>query len=241
MHVPDPVVAFEEEGSEHEVLLAESVGWATRGGSTRSLPLSAHLCRTTCSACHSPTSPPRSTAPEAAAQQLASRPRRRLRNSPEPDRDLARQRRVVDAFLAASRGGDFDALLEVLDSHVELWIDGGALRADALVLLHGADVVAAHTTTYSKLYPFVRPALVNGVAGASGGAHGRVFSVMAHAAPSQKLGSVRRMALSCGAAVPHRYVAGGGTAATCESIDWCSCTVVAAARRAAESGSWEGR
>jgi hypothetical protein len=43
--------------------------------------------RTTCSACHSPTSPPRSTAPEAAAQQLASRPRRRLRNSPEPDRD----------------------------------------------------------------------------------------------------------------------------------------------------------
>ena len=228
MHVPDPVVAFEEEGSEHEVLLAESVGWATRGGSTRSLRLSAHLCRTTCSACHSPTSPPRSTAPEAAAQQLASRPRRRLRNSPEPDRDLARQRRVVDAFLAASRGGDFDALLEVLDSHVELWIDGGALRADASVLLHGADAVAAHTTTYSKLYPFVRPALVNGVAGASGGAHGRVFSVMAHAAPSQKLGSVRRMALSCGAAVPHRYVAGGGTAATCESIDWCSCTVVAA-------------
>ena len=139
MHVPDPVVAFEEEGSEHEVLLAESVGWATRGGSTRSLPLSAHLCRTTCSACHSPTSPPRSTAPEAAAQQLASRPRRRLRNSPEPDRDLARQRRVVDAFLAASRGGDFDALLEVLDSHVELWIDGGALRADASVLLHGAE------------------------------------------------------------------------------------------------------
>ena len=152
MHVPDPVVAFEEEGSEHEVLLAESVGWATRGGSTRSLPLSAHLCRTTCSACHSPTSPPRSTAPEAAAQQLASRPRRRLRNSPEPDRDLARQRRVVDAFLAASRGGDFDALLEVLDPHVELWIDGGALRADASLLLHGADAVAAHTTTYSKLY-----------------------------------------------------------------------------------------
>jgi hypothetical protein len=107
---------------------------------------------------------------EAAAQQLASRPRRRLRNSPEPDRDLARQRRVVDAFLAASRGGDFDALLEVLDPHVELRIDGGALRADASLLLHGADAVAAHTTTYSKLYPFVRPALVNGVAGASGGA-----------------------------------------------------------------------
>jgi hypothetical protein len=116
---------------------------------------------------------------EAAAQQLASRPRRRLPNSPEPDRDLARQRRVVDAFLAASRGGDFDALLEVLDPHVELRIDGGALRADASLLLHGADAVAAHTTTYSKLYPFVRPALVNGVAGAVVAPHGRVFSVMA--------------------------------------------------------------
>jgi hypothetical protein len=81
--------------------------------------------------------------------------------------------------LAASRGGDFDALLEVLDPHVELRIDGGALRADASLLLHGADAVAAHTTTYSKLYPFVRPALVNGVAGAVVAPHGRVFSVMA--------------------------------------------------------------
>jgi RNA polymerase sigma-70 factor (ECF subfamily) len=52
---------------------------------------------------------------EAAARQVASRARRRLRNWPEPDRDLARQRRVVDAFFAASRDGDFDALLDVLD------------------------------------------------------------------------------------------------------------------------------
>ena len=92
---------------------------------------------------------------------------------------LARQRRVVDAFLAASRGGDFDALLEVLDPHVELWIDGGALRADASLLLHGADAVAAPTTTYSKLYPFVRPALVNGSPERGWRPHGRVFSVMA--------------------------------------------------------------
>jgi len=64
---------------------------------------------------------------EAAAQQLASRARRRLRNSPEPDRDLAQQRRVVDAFFAASRDGDFEALLEVLEPEVALRIDGGVL------------------------------------------------------------------------------------------------------------------
>jgi RNA polymerase sigma factor (sigma-70 family) len=115
---------------------------------------------------------------EAAAQQLASRARRRVRSAPEPDHDLARQRPVVDAFFAASRDGDFDALLEVLDPDVELRIDGGVLRADASLVLHGADAVAGHTATYAKLYPFVRPALVNGAAGAVVMPRGRLFSVM---------------------------------------------------------------
>src|SRR5215211_3111714 len=99
-------------------------------------------------------------------------------HSPEPDRDLGRQRRVVDAFFAASRDGDFDALLEVLDPDVELRIDGGMLRADASLVLRGADAVAAHTTTYSTLHPFVRPALVNGAAGAVVAPRGRLFCVM---------------------------------------------------------------
>jgi RNA polymerase sigma factor (sigma-70 family) len=115
---------------------------------------------------------------EAAAQQLASRARRRVRNAPAPDRDLGRQRPVVDAFFAASRDGDFDALLELLDPDVELRIDGGVLRAEASLVLHGADAVAAHTATYSRLYPFVRPALVNGAAGAVVAPRGRVLSVM---------------------------------------------------------------
>jgi RNA polymerase sigma factor (sigma-70 family) len=115
---------------------------------------------------------------EAAAQQLASRARRRVRNAPEPDRDLERQRPVVDAFFAAARDGDFAALLEVLDPDVELRIDGGVLRAEASLVLHGADAVAAHTVTYSNLYPFVRPALVNGAAGAVVAPRGRLFSVM---------------------------------------------------------------
>jgi hypothetical protein len=127
---------------------------------------------------------------EAAVQQLASRARRRLRNSPEPDRDLARQRRVVDAFFAASRDGDSDALLEVLEPHVELRIDGGILRAEASLVLHGADAVAAHTATYSKRYPFVRPALVNGVAGAVVTPRGRLLSVMAFTVTNGKIAQI---------------------------------------------------
>jgi RNA polymerase sigma-70 factor (ECF subfamily) len=124
---------------------------------------------------------------EAAAQQLASRARRRLRDSPAPDADLGRQRQVVDAFFAASRDGDFDELLEVLHPHVQLRIDGGALRADASLVLHGADAVAAHTATYASLHPFVRPAIVNGAAGAVVAPDGRVFSVMAFTVTKGKI------------------------------------------------------
>jgi RNA polymerase sigma-70 factor (ECF subfamily) len=116
---------------------------------------------------------------EAAAQQLASRARRRVQVAPEPDADLQRQREVVDAFFAASRDGDFDALLAVLDPEVELRIDGGVLREEASLVLRGADAVAAHTATYAKLYPFVRAAIVNGAAGAVVAQRGRLFSVMA--------------------------------------------------------------
>ena len=115
---------------------------------------------------------------QAATQQLASRARRRIQTSPEPDPDVSRQRRVVDAFFAASRDGDFTALLQVLDPDVTLRIDGGRLRADASRVLHGAQAVAAHTATYAKLSPFVVPALVNGAAGAVVAPGGRVMSVM---------------------------------------------------------------
>jgi RNA polymerase sigma-70 factor (ECF subfamily) len=59
------------------------------------------------------------------ARQLASRARRRVRAAPQPDRDVALQRRVVDAFLAAARGGDFEALVEVLDPDVVFRMDLG--------------------------------------------------------------------------------------------------------------------
>jgi RNA polymerase sigma-70 factor (ECF subfamily) len=124
---------------------------------------------------------------EAAAQQLASRARRRVHGSPRPDPDLARQREVVGAFFAASRDGDFDALIAVLDPDVELRVDGGTLREDASLILRGAQAVAAYSATYSKLYPFVRPALVNGAAGVVVAPAGRLFSVMAFTVTNGKI------------------------------------------------------
>jgi RNA polymerase sigma-70 factor (ECF subfamily) len=180
-HIPDPVVSLEgEEGPEDEALLAESLGLALLVV-LESLSPAERLAFVLHDVFGVPFADIAGVLDrsEAAAQQLASRARRRVRQSPEPDPDLARQRRVVQAFFAASRDGDFAALLEVLDPEVQLRIDGGTLRAEASLTLHGAEDVAAHTATYSKLYPFVRPALVNGAAGAIVAPRGRVMSVMA--------------------------------------------------------------
>lgn len=127
---------------------------------------------------------------QAAVQQLASRARRRLSGSPVPDRDLARQRRVIDAFFAASRDGDFEALMSILDPDVELRIDGGVRRGDASIRLRGASAVAGHTATYSGLYPYLRPALVNGAAGVLVAPGGRLFAVMAFTVSEGKIASI---------------------------------------------------
>jgi RNA polymerase sigma factor (sigma-70 family) len=188
VHVPDPVVSFDEHDLEDEALLAESVGLALLVVLDALTPAErvAFVLHDVFGVpfAEIATALDRS---EAAAQQLASRARRRVRHSPEPDRDLARQRRAVDAFFAASRDGDFDALIDALDPDVELRIDGGVLRTEHSLLLHGADAVARHTATYSKLHPFVRPALVNGAAGAVVAPYGRVFSVMAFTVTNEKI------------------------------------------------------
>jgi RNA polymerase sigma-70 factor (ECF subfamily) len=180
-HVPDPVVSFDESADpESEALLAESVGLAMLVVLDTLTPAE-RLAFVMHDVFGVPfadiaTALDRS---EAAAQQLASRARRRVRGAPEPDPDLVRQRQVVDAFFAASRDGDFDGLVAVLDPDVELRIDAGSLREEASLVLRGAEAVAGHTATYSKLHPFVRPALINGAAGAVVAPHGRLFSVMA--------------------------------------------------------------
>jgi RNA polymerase sigma factor (sigma-70 family) len=120
VHVPDPVVSLDEDADpEHEALLAESVGLALLVVLDALTPAE-RLAFVLHDVFGVPfadiaTALDRS---EAAAQQLASRARRRVQGSPEPDPDLARQREVVDAFFAASRDGDFDALVAVLDPTV---------------------------------------------------------------------------------------------------------------------------
>ncbi|HKH39294.1 MAG TPA: RNA polymerase sigma factor SigJ [Rubrobacter sp.] len=114
-----------------------------------------------------------------AARQLASRARRRVRGAAiSADAGLACQREAVDAFLAASREGDFEALLAVLDPDVVLRIDGGAVRAGLSREVRGVRAVAEQTLTFSRLSPFVRPALVNGAAGVVVAPRGRPFAVM---------------------------------------------------------------
>jgi len=117
-----------------------------------------------------------------AARQLASRARRRVRGvAPEPDRDLREQRTVVDAFLAAVRGGDFEGLLAVLDPDVVLRADGGARWVGATREIRGGEAVARSALTITRrLTGFdVRNALVNGAAGiVSRDEDGQPFSVM---------------------------------------------------------------
>jgi RNA polymerase sigma factor (sigma-70 family) len=114
-----------------------------------------------------------------ATRQLASRARRRVRGAAVPDTDLTGQRDVVDAFFAAARDGDFDALVAVLDPDIVLRSDGGVLRPGASVVVRGAAAVASQALIFRRLSPFVRPAVVNGTAGVVVIPHGRPFSVMA--------------------------------------------------------------
>jgi RNA polymerase sigma factor (sigma-70 family) len=116
----------------------------------------------------------------AAARQLASRARRRVRGqAPVPDPDLKRQRAVVDAFFAAARDGNFEALVAVLDPDVVLRSDGGTARTRLSVTINGARAVAGQALSFGQFSPFARPALINGVAGVVVVAGGRTLSVMA--------------------------------------------------------------
>ncbi|MFC5802086.1 RNA polymerase sigma factor SigJ [Streptomyces formicae] len=101
----------------------------------------------------------------AATRQLASRARRKVDAAPAPDPDLARQREVVEAWVAASHGGDFDALLSLLDPDVVLRVDGGVLAAGATKLVRGAEEVAGQASMYARFAPTARLVLVNGLPG----------------------------------------------------------------------------
>ena len=179
--VPDPVVSGVNGGDpEQEALLADSVGLALlvvleRLGPAERLAFVLHDMFGV---------PFDEIAPivgrsSAAARQLASRARRRVRGARTvPDADLGKQREVVDAFLAAARTGDFDALVAVLDPDIVLRADAGPGR-DGSVLIRGAEAVARQALMFRRLAPYVRPALVNGEAGVVVAPDGQAVSVMA--------------------------------------------------------------
>jgi hypothetical protein len=179
--VPDPIVSREDRiDPEQEVLLADSVGLAllvvleTLSPAER-LAFDLHdtfdvpfdeialiLGRS-----------------EAAARQLASRARRRVKEvAPVPDPDLARQREVVDAFLAAARKGDFDELVHLLDPDVVLRADVGAVPAGGSRVIRGGRAVAEQALAFAGRGPFARRALVNGTVGIVAGSGGRPVSVL---------------------------------------------------------------
>jgi RNA polymerase sigma-70 factor, ECF subfamily len=168
--LPEPVVTLEngESNPEHEALLADSVGLALLVVLDSLAPAErlAFVLHDMFAVPFSEIAPIVGTTP-AAARQLASRARRRVRGAaPVEDGDLAQQRELVNAFLAASREGNFEALLTVLDPNVVFRIDTGGSGSQAREPAIGADAVARQVLARGRPFArFARPAIVNGSAG----------------------------------------------------------------------------
>jgi RNA polymerase sigma factor (sigma-70 family) len=176
--VPDPIVdRADGPDPEHEALLADSVGLALLVVlETLSPPERlAFVLHDIFAMPFDEIAPIVDRSPEA-ARQLASRARRRVQGEKAvPDADLDTQRKVVDAFLAAARDGDFEALLEVLDPEVVLRADLGAEGGSREV--RGARLVAGQALFYSRLGLVTKPALVNGTVGAVTSLDGEPYAV----------------------------------------------------------------
>jgi hypothetical protein len=172
-HVSEPVVTREDEvDPEHEALMADSIGSALLVVLDTLAPAErlAFVLHDMFGVPFEEVASIAGRSP-AAARQLASRARRRVRGATaSSEADLARRHEVVEAFLAASRGGDFGALLAVLDPDVVLRADGAAVRLGATGEVRGAAAVAE---TFSGRARAARPALVDGVPGLVWAAGGR--------------------------------------------------------------------
>ena len=193
VHVPDPIVSPEAGvDPEHEALLADSVGLALLVVLETLTPAErlAFVLHDMFGVPFDDIAPMLDRTP-AAARQLASRARRRVRGQATvPDPDLARQRDVVDAFFAASREGDFEALVAVLHPDVVLRSDGGAARPRLTMVLRGPDAVARQAFTSGRLSSYVRPALVNGAAGVVVAAGERPLFVMAFTVTDGRIAAI---------------------------------------------------
>lgn len=183
VHVPDPIVrplAREDEGPEADAMLADSVGLALLVVLEKLEPAErlAFVLHDVFGMTFEEIAPvvERSVV---ATRQLASRARRRVRGqAPASEADLRKQRRVVDAFLAAVRDGDFERLVTVLDPDIVLRADGGVLKGMSRVV-RGAEAVIAQARAFSKGELASQVVLVNGNVGiVTRRPDGRVFSVI---------------------------------------------------------------
>jgi len=187
VHLPDPVVSQGGElDPEEEALLAESVGLALLVvlDTLTAAERLAFVLHDMFELPFEEIAPMVGRTP-AAARQLASRARRRVKGAeiPTPDTDLAHQRKVVDAFFRAARGGDFDALVAVLDPDVVLRIDAGARHPAASMVINGAPAVAAQAlrglaSILGRAAVHLRPALVSGAPGVVVTFDGQPMTVM---------------------------------------------------------------
>jgi len=126
-----------------------------------------------------------------AARQLASRARRRVQGgSPSPNADLRQQRDVVDAFLAALRNRDFDALVAVLDPDLVVRADAASARAGAPAEVQGASNWASQAIVLSQGAVAARPALVNGAVGVIVAPRGQLFRVLSFTLKDGKIASI---------------------------------------------------
>ncbi len=177
-HLPDPIIdPVDGSTPEHEALLADSVGLALIVVLETLAPAErlAFVLHDMFGIPFDEIAPIVERSPEA-TRQLASRARRRVRGAaPSPDADLAAQWKVVDAFMAAAREGDFDALVAVLDPDVVLRADFGVSPRSHYV--RGAESVAGQALMWSRVDLTIRRALVNGAAGAVAFKDGKPFSV----------------------------------------------------------------
>ncbi len=179
-HVPDPVIIRADRDPESDAILADSVGLALLVVLETLEPAErlAFVLHDVFGMTFDEIAPIVDRSP-VAARQLASRARRRVQTStPQADHDLRQQRRVVDAFMAAAREGNFEGLVAVLDPDIVLRADGGAVAGLSRVV-RGASTVAAQAATFSRSGLSNQLVLVNGHLGfVSRRPDGRVFSVL---------------------------------------------------------------
>jgi RNA polymerase sigma-70 factor, ECF subfamily len=190
VHVPDPIVTPAAEDPEEHAVLADSIGLALLVVLDTLSPAEriAFVLHDVFAVPYHQVGSILDRSP-AAAKQLASRARRRLRSSPSAGNaaDPARQRAVATAFDAASRDGDFDGLLAVLDPDVLLRADTGDGPLGPSFLIRGAANVAAQAQRYTGLARFAHPVLVNGAPGYLIAPNRKPFAVIAIATRDDKI------------------------------------------------------